>query len=178
MLPFLYNASDHKKKGLIAYPDSDGLDQYAQLRSVGLRMESYNCGLFHLWISSEPLFQKGSQTNFITEWQTVQILMRRLIRIYTVCKILFSPWRLQGWKINLVNDRYTSYFWESFIIESRREKTYILTSAPNEDSNQSAHPRSDQSSLSAWRNVASLHYENTPNQIYWKFYNQKRKIFR
>ena len=22
------------------------------------------------------------------------------------------------------------------------------------------------------------HYENTPIQIYWKFYNQKRKIFR
>ena len=26
--------------------------------------------------------------------------------------------------------------------------------------------------------AAAAHYENTPIQIYWKFYNQKRKIFR
>ena len=26
------------------------------------------------------------------------------------------------------------------------------------------------------RNI--IHYENTPIQIYWKFYHQKRKIFR
>ena len=31
--------------------------------------------------------------------------------------------------------------------------------------------------ISAWRNVASLHYESTPIQIYWKFYNQKKKKF-
>ena len=26
-------------------------------------------------------------------------------------------------------------------------------------------------------NFAIFHYENTPIQIYWKFYNQKMKIF-
>ena len=26
--------------------------------------------------------------------------------------------------------------------------------------------------------ILALHYENMPIQIYWKFYNQKRKIFR
>ena len=26
--------------------------------------------------------------------------------------------------------------------------------------------------------LAFLHYENTPIQIYWEFYNQKRKLFR
>ena len=32
--------------------------------------------------------------------------------------------------------------------EAQRTETYLFTSAPNEDSNQPAHPRSDQSSLS------------------------------
>ena len=29
-----------------------------------------------------------------------------------------------------------------------------------------------------WIEIYWGHYENTPIQIYWKFYNQKRKIFR
>ena len=28
------------------------------------------------------------------------------------------------------------------------------------------------------RERADLHYENTPIQLYWKFYHQKMKIFR
>ena len=32
--------------------------------------------------------------------------------------------------------------------------------------------------MDAMRLQAETHYENTPIQIYWKFYNQKRTIFR
>ena len=59
--------------------------------------------------------------------------------------------------------------------QSQREKTYFLTCSPNEDSNQPA--QSDQR-LRFMKKAASLHYENTPIQMYWKFYHQKMKIFR
>ena len=32
--------------------------------------------------------------------------------------------------------------------------------------------------MKSWNGLNDHHYENTPIQIYWKLYNQKREIFR
>ena len=41
---------------------------------------------------------------------------------------------------------------------------YLLTCAQNLDSNQLAHPQSDQSSLSAWRKYVSLTIKTAPSE--------------
>ena len=48
--------------------------------------------------------------------------------------------------------------------EPQREKTYLLTSAPNEHESACASAQSDQSSLSAWSNFALLAIQNVPSE--------------
>ena len=62
----------------------------------------------------------------------------------------------------------TSALWISSwcIYGPQRRKTYLLICSPNEDSNQPAHPRIWlESSLSVWRNFASLAIQHTPMKI-------------
>ena len=86
-------------------------------------------------------------------------------------------------------------------IVKKRQKTYLLTCEPSDDSNQPSHLQSNQNLH--WAHFGELreqiifmhktktliatlftvlkitfHYENMPIQIYRKFYLQKLKIFR
>ena len=86
-----------------------------------------------------------------------------------------QTWRMREMNLNLSILRMLEdiFFLDAANMILNVRKTYRPTCAPNEDSDQPAYPHSLVRVLNIFVVRMKNHYENTPIQIYWKFYNQK-----
>ena len=132
-------------------------------------------GLRNWWQFKMQHFCKSFRTNYMqTVRQNAEV---KCIFFSKAPKKLFSTENITKSRLFKYNENFTTKIWKF----SDKNSDIFHISAQNRDYGYSLEPTRRGGSNKYPQSMflrRNKHYENTPIQIYWKFYHQKMKIFR